>query len=264
MSMHSFDPEIAGKVGVNAAVIYQNILFWTRKNLANARHVRDGKAWTYNSVKAWAELFPYLTGNQIRTALTKLVDAGLVSEGNHNETAYDRTKWYGVPVEIHLVKNTNGIGENHEPIPDSKPVRKPDVKQELAQAPSMFLPLADKRDPVKDALTAWASEAAVASFIAYRKKSKGKALTETAAKRLADTLKAIFNAGGDCDDALGMAEERGWLTIKADWYFNEKGKANGRTNSNAAIRPSISGANQPSASLVGIIMRRHLNDREGA
>jgi len=121
-----------------------------------------------------------------------------------------------------------------------------------------------KRDPVKDALTAWASEAAVASFIAYRKKSKGKALTETAAKRLADTLKAIFNAGGDCDDALGMAEERGWLTIKADWYFNEKGKANGRTNSNAAIRPSISGANQPSASLVGIIMRRHLNDREGA
>jgi hypothetical protein len=33
--MHSFDPEIAKKVGVNAAVIYQNIVWWTQKNAAN-------------------------------------------------------------------------------------------------------------------------------------------------------------------------------------------------------------------------------------
>ena len=37
MSMHSFDPEIAKKVGVNAAVIYQNIIFWTEKNAANKK-----------------------------------------------------------------------------------------------------------------------------------------------------------------------------------------------------------------------------------
>jgi len=127
MSLHSFEPDIAARVGVNAAVLYQNILFWTRKNLANARHVKDGKVWTYNSVKAWADMFPYMTGNQIRTALAKLVDAGLIHEGNHNETAYDRTKWYGVPTQIHLGKITNGFGQDRKPIPDTKPDTKPDL-----------------------------------------------------------------------------------------------------------------------------------------
>jgi hypothetical protein len=76
-------------------------------------------------------------------------------------------------------------------------------------------------------LEAWAGPEAVASFIAYRRKSKGKALTLTASKRLAENLKAIFQAGGNPDDALGMAEERGWLTIEPDWYFNAKGKHHG-------------------------------------
>jgi hypothetical protein len=127
MSLHTFDPEIAQKVGVNAAVIYQNVLFWTRKNLANNRHIHDGKVWTYNSVKALNELFPYLTPDQIRRAVEKLLDAGLIFEGNFNASAYDRTKWYGVSCHVHLAKTTNGSGENPKPIPDSKPYQKPDI-----------------------------------------------------------------------------------------------------------------------------------------
>jgi len=125
--MHSFDPEIARRVGVNAAVLYQNILFWTQKNLANGRNVRGDKVWTYNSVKAWADLFPYLSADQVRRALSKLVDEGLIFEGNFNQSAYDRTKWYGVLCQVHLAKTTNGVGEKPEPIPDSKPDIKPDV-----------------------------------------------------------------------------------------------------------------------------------------
>ena len=37
MSRHSFDPEIAVRVGLNAAVIFQNITFWIEKNQANRR-----------------------------------------------------------------------------------------------------------------------------------------------------------------------------------------------------------------------------------
>jgi hypothetical protein len=59
--MHSFDPKIAERVGVNAAVLYQNIVWWCAKNAANRHNEHDGRFWTYNSVKAWAELFPYLT-----------------------------------------------------------------------------------------------------------------------------------------------------------------------------------------------------------
>lgn len=91
---------------------------------------------------------------------------------------------------------------------------------------------AKKREPdVSAILCEIASPAAVTSFIAYRKKSKGKALTVTAAERLRTSLRAIFDGGGDPDDALGMAEERAWLTVKPEWYFREtqNGKPSGKT-----------------------------------
>lgn len=63
-----------------------------------------------------------------------------------------------------------------------------------------------------------ATKEAADSFVAWRKRTK-KPLSETAALRIAKTLAAINAAGGDASDALGMAEERGWQTIRPDWYF---------------------------------------------
>lgn len=132
MSLHSFDPDIAHKVGVNAAVIYQNILFWAKKNHANQRNLHDGHVWTFNSVKAWAYLFPYLTPKQIRLALQKLEAEGLIVSGNYNKSAYDRTKWYGISAylfgQIDLPSQANEIVQEGEPIPDSKPDTKSDNK----------------------------------------------------------------------------------------------------------------------------------------
>ncbi len=98
-------------------------------------------------------------------------------------------------------------------------------------------------DEIRLCLEAWASPDAVSSFIAYRRKKKGGALTVTAAKRVATNLKAIFNAGGDPSDALGLAEERGWQTVEADWYFNAKGKPNGNRNHDTG-RPASSGGDR--------------------
>jgi hypothetical protein len=126
--MHSFDPKIAERVGVNAAVLYQNIVWWCAKNAANKRNKHDGRFWTYNSVKAWAELFPYLSAAQIRLALDKLESDGLILSGIFNEVGYDRTKWYCPSDQIHLSETANGIARNGEPIPDGKPDNKPDGK----------------------------------------------------------------------------------------------------------------------------------------
>jgi hypothetical protein len=78
-------------------------------------------------------------------------------------------------------------------------------------------------------LEQWASPASVASFIAYRKGHKSKGLTLTGAKRLAGNLKAILDANGDTDDALAMAEEKGWASVEPDWYFKAKGNGNGKS-----------------------------------
>lgn len=74
-----------------------------------------------------------------------------------------------------------------------------------------------------------ASAAAVRGFIAWRKLTK-KPLTERAAVRVATTLRDITGAGGDADEALDLAQEHGWQTIKADWYWRIKnGNGNQRT-----------------------------------
>ena len=100
MSRHSFDPQVAIQVGLNAAVIYQNLNFWIEKNEANGHNLKDGRYWTYNSIAAFAKLFPYLTEKQIRTAIDKLLTAGLILKGNYSHDRYDRTAWYALNLPI--------------------------------------------------------------------------------------------------------------------------------------------------------------------
>ena len=118
---HKFDIDMAQKVGINAAIIYDNLVFWCLKNKANNTNFHDDKYWTYNSVRAWKELFPYLGDSAIKTALKKLEDGGFIESGNYNKSAYDRTKWYSI---IHLSKIANGLVENSQPIPYNKPNNK--------------------------------------------------------------------------------------------------------------------------------------------
>lgn len=96
---HSFDVEIAIKVGVHAAVLYNNILHWVAWNKANDLNYKCGHYWSYNSMKAFAELFPYMTEKQIRVALDKLKDEGLIKVGHFNTDHRNRTNWYTITSE---------------------------------------------------------------------------------------------------------------------------------------------------------------------
>lgn len=93
---HFFDVDIATKYGVNAAIILNNLRFWIDHNKANGKHFHEGRFWTYNTVAAFEELFPYMGRKQIANALKKLEEAGLILTGNYNQIAYDRTKWYAL------------------------------------------------------------------------------------------------------------------------------------------------------------------------
>lgn len=123
--INAFDSEVAELVGVNAAVIFKNIEFWVEKNSTTGRNEHDGRYWTYNSVKAYAEQFPYFSEGQIRKALEKLKEEGLILTGCYNDTPYDRTTWYtltdrGISVcknkNIHLAKNTNVFEKQNKTI----------------------------------------------------------------------------------------------------------------------------------------------------
>lgn len=93
---HSFNVEVAKEVGVLAATVFNNIGFWVDNARANGNNEHDGRFWTYNSVKAWAEQFPYASNGQIGRALAKLREAGYVLTGNYNKNPYDHTLWYAL------------------------------------------------------------------------------------------------------------------------------------------------------------------------
>ena len=130
---YTFDINLAQKYGVNAAIVIANFQFWISKNKANNRHFYDGRYWTYNSVKAFEDIFPFWTGRQIRKILDDLVNLGILIKGNYNKITYDRTLWYAFkdedlflyPVgDIHLTKKSNQFPQNVTAIPDNKPDNK--------------------------------------------------------------------------------------------------------------------------------------------
>lgn len=123
---HSFNIDVASKYGIEEAIIIKNIQFWIDKNKANEKHFYQGRYWTYNSVKAFMELFPYMSESKIRRVLENLVSKGVLIKGNFNQSGYDRTLWYSFQNEqMDVPEMTNGVVQNDEPIPDIKQDSKP-------------------------------------------------------------------------------------------------------------------------------------------
>ena len=84
-----------------------------------------------------------------------------------------------------------------------------------------LFPVSDVAQKPSDILSHHADHDAADSFIAWRKTVK-KPLTERAAIMIAKTLSAINQAGGDATEALDLAQEHGWMTIKPEWYWKVK------------------------------------------
>lgn len=140
---HHFNVEVAKVYGVEEAILIHNIFFWIKKNVANDRHKHDGRYWTYNSSKAFAELFPYFNEKKISRLLAKMCKDDILVKGNFNQTAFDRTSWYSLSDKtlsvldkekydisqmsesynekctFHFSKKGNGFPESEQPIPDS-------------------------------------------------------------------------------------------------------------------------------------------------
>jgi hypothetical protein len=109
---HSFDVDNAIAYGVCEAIFIENLKFWILKNAANKKHYHDGYYWTYNSLSAFVELFPYWSVSQIRRIIDKLEKEGVILSGNFNLNTYDRTQWHTLKQQIHLSKTANGSVEN--------------------------------------------------------------------------------------------------------------------------------------------------------
>ena len=88
-------PSLAKAIGLNEAVVLQQIHYWISKK----KHFYDNKYWTYNSYEKWQDQFSFLTPRQIQYAINNLEKSGLLISGNYNKLRIDRTKWYTINYE---------------------------------------------------------------------------------------------------------------------------------------------------------------------
>ena len=220
---HSFNIYIAERYGIPSAVLLKNIYFWIEKNRANETNYYDGYYWTYNSKKAFADLFPYLNPRQIDYALKKLIDDGLLITGNYNKVAYDRTLWYAITkkgysilqnCEMETTKKGNGNPENDEPIPNNKPVingdktanKKKGRKTAVASFDSLIEKYSNGNEEVKALLGDWLKV----------RKAKRAAMTDRAIEL---NLQKLYNLAAESE--MSVAEylqeviRRGWQAFYA-------------------------------------------------
>lgn len=85
---------VALRYGLEEAIFLDSILFWYKENRANQRNYRDGRWWTYNSINAFVELFPWWSKKQIRRISDSCKDKGALLAENYNSDQRDRTMWY--------------------------------------------------------------------------------------------------------------------------------------------------------------------------
>ena len=92
---HSFNTAVAEDFGVEKAIILEHFVFWVRKNYANRKNIyKDGKAYTYNSAEAFAEIFTYFKARKIAELLRQMETDGLIQSIQIHGT--DRKKSYTV------------------------------------------------------------------------------------------------------------------------------------------------------------------------
>lgn len=106
-------PIVVRDVGANAALILDAVASWivTNANSNRQTHKINGHWWTYGSVRYWKEQLWYLSEDQIRRGLEKLVREGYLISGNYNKSAYDRTIWYSLGPkgeEIYIIDEKKG------------------------------------------------------------------------------------------------------------------------------------------------------------
>lgn len=101
MLQYSFDADLAKEYGVPEAIFAHRLYWWVRDNAANNRNLKDGRYWTYDSMTALLEIFPFWSRRQLQGIISRCREKGLILTAEYNDDRRDRTTWYTVTEIVH-------------------------------------------------------------------------------------------------------------------------------------------------------------------
>ncbi|MEH7159157.1 hypothetical protein [Neobacillus drentensis] len=88
-------PSLAVKIGLNEAVVLQQIHYW----LGISKHHIEGRIWVYNTYEEWQKQLPFWSVSTIKRTILSLETKGLLLSANFNAMKMDKTKWYSIDYE---------------------------------------------------------------------------------------------------------------------------------------------------------------------
>ena len=88
-------PSLAVKLGLNEAVVLQQIHYWLEASL----HVVEGRKWVYKTYREWQRQLPFWSESTIKRAIRSLESQGYLISANWNRLKLDKTKWYTIDSE---------------------------------------------------------------------------------------------------------------------------------------------------------------------
>jgi hypothetical protein len=241
---YSFDIHIAEKYGVGEAIFLQNIAYWMIQNKGNNVNFYDGKFWTFNSQRAFAELFPFWSRQNLRRVIDSCKNQGLLLIGNYNKLPYDRTNWYtlsdqGLTLYPFIINQSicQTLGENqprpglelanvlvgtNPPIPNINTDNKQKIKDKIKAQPKKQV------DAVTIELPNWLPNELWKEFKQHRKEMK-KPMSELAQKKTINQLEKMKVCGQDIEAVINQSIANGWQGL-----FELKSQGNGYEKCNAS------------------------------
>ena len=145
------DKHMASIIGLNEAIILQQVHYWIELNKKNGRNFHKGKYWTYNTYEEWHEQFPFWSKETIKRTFKRLRNMKLIIVDRFNVYQMDRTLWYTIDYDkLNSIMNMSNIihdsNQNNSmediqfdsmdkvnlpsPIPENKSNNNPDMSKE--------------------------------------------------------------------------------------------------------------------------------------
>lgn len=96
MKNHVFNVEVAKKLGVNAALILNNIEYWCSVNKSKNHNFYEGKYWVDMTIKSLELDFPYIGRSSIASALRLLENKKIIEVKNFNNNHLNKTRFFTI------------------------------------------------------------------------------------------------------------------------------------------------------------------------
>ncbi|GAB1534414.1 hypothetical protein ADMFC3_00450 [Geovibrio sp. ADMFC3] len=89
-------PTLAQKIGLNEAILVQQLHFW----LLRSKNEKAGHRWVYNTYDDWLEQFPFWSKSTLRRTVEHLENKGIVVSTLEFNRDINKTKWYRLDYSV--------------------------------------------------------------------------------------------------------------------------------------------------------------------